>query len=125
MALTNKRKVFVYEYVKCWNATEAARRAGYKQPNTQGPRLLVNDGVKARIKEVLDDAAMSSEECLQLLSDIARGDQPAHPSQLKALELVGKAHAMFIDRSKTEVDLGAPHPAFVEVKPPGENDNGN
>jgi len=27
--LSNKQKVFVAEYLKCWNATEAALRAGY------------------------------------------------------------------------------------------------
>ena len=120
MALTNKRKVFIAEYLKCWNASEAARRAGYKYPGTEGHRLLKMAEIDERIQQVLDESAMSAHECLQLLSDIARGDEPAHPSQLKALELVGKAHAMFIDRHKQEVDLGAMHPKFVEVKPPEE-----
>lgn len=31
MALTKKQRVFIDEYVKCWNASEAARRAGYSK----------------------------------------------------------------------------------------------
>lgn len=40
MALNRKRRVFIEEYLKCWNATEAARVAGYKHPDRQGSRLL-------------------------------------------------------------------------------------
>lgn len=31
--LTDKQRVFIEEYLRCWNATEAARRAGYKGNN--------------------------------------------------------------------------------------------
>jgi phage terminase small subunit len=52
--LRPKQKRFVEEYLIDLNATAAARRAGYKQPNKQGPRLLVNVGIseaiQARIK---------------------------------------------------------------------------
>lgn len=40
---------FVEEYLIDLNATQAATRAGYKQPHVQGPRLLDNVGVKAAI----------------------------------------------------------------------------
>ena len=72
MALSNKRRVFVDEYLKCWNATEAARLAGYKHPNKQGPRLLVNVGIQDEIKRRLDEKAMSADEVLTRLADMAR-----------------------------------------------------
>ena len=28
--LTDKQKAFINHYIQCWNATEAARRAGYQ-----------------------------------------------------------------------------------------------
>lgn len=67
MRLTNKRRVFIEEYLTCWNATEAARRAGYKYPNKQGPRLLVNVGIQAEIQERLEEKKMSADEVLTRL----------------------------------------------------------
>ena len=40
MALTDKRQVFVEEYLRTWNASEAARIAGYAHPGSDGHRLL-------------------------------------------------------------------------------------
>ncbi len=48
--LTPKQERFVQEYLCDLNATAAAQRAGYKQPNKQGPRLLVNVGVQQAIQ---------------------------------------------------------------------------
>lgn len=50
--LTPKQKIFCIEYVKCHNATEAARIVGYAQPNVQGPRLLVNVSIQDEIKRL-------------------------------------------------------------------------
>lgn len=48
--MTPKQAAFVMEYLVDLNATAAAVRAGYKgDPNTVGPRLLVNVGVQAAI----------------------------------------------------------------------------
>ena len=52
MALPPKQERFVHEYLIDLNATNAARLAGYKHPNIQGPRLLVNVSIQERIKEL-------------------------------------------------------------------------
>lgn len=49
MALTAKQRRFVEEYLLSLNATDAARKAGYAHPTTQGPRLLENVGVAKEI----------------------------------------------------------------------------
>lgn len=49
--LTPKQKIFCLEYVKCHNATEAARIAGLKHADVQGPRLLGNVRIKAEIEQ--------------------------------------------------------------------------
>ncbi len=59
--LSDRQQRFVEEYAKDRNATAAAERAGYKQPNMQGPRLMVNDGVRAAIDALL---AVASEQAL-------------------------------------------------------------
>lgn len=40
--MTPKQQRFVQEYLVDLNATQAAKRAGYAQPQSQGPRLLQN-----------------------------------------------------------------------------------
>ena len=74
MALSKKRQVFIEEYLRCWNQTEAARQAGYKNPEVMGCRLMkvqcVADAITARIEE----KAMSADEVLLRLAEQARGD---------------------------------------------------
>lgn len=75
MGMTNRRRIFIDEYLKCWNASEAARRAGYKsRSNTAGSRLLSNVDIKAEIERRIDENAMTADEVLQRLGDMARGD---------------------------------------------------
>lgn len=52
-SLTTKQEAFIGFYLGSarFNATKAARLAGYAHPNKQGPPLLVNLGIKARIAE--------------------------------------------------------------------------
>ena len=59
--LTRKQRIFVLAYLEELNATDAARRAGYAHPNTQGPRLLVNVSISAAIDfglQMLEDTLM-------------------------------------------------------------------
>jgi phage terminase small subunit len=51
MALNRKQRLFVREYMKDRNATQAAIRSGYAKKNADvtGPRLLGNVGVRAEI----------------------------------------------------------------------------
>ena len=72
--MNKKQRVFIEEYLQCWNATEAARRADYAHPNKQGPRLLVNVGISKEIKRRISEKAMSADEVLLRLGDMARGD---------------------------------------------------
>ena len=75
MALSNKQRVFVAEYIKCWNASEAARRAGYTgDANTVGPRLLANVGIAAAIKARVDEITMGADEINARLTEQGRSD---------------------------------------------------
>ncbi len=75
MALSDKQQAFINEYLQCWNASEAARRAGYNgKSNVVGPRLLANVSIKAAIRERLDALTMSADEVLVRLTEIARGN---------------------------------------------------
>lgn len=77
MDLTTKQRVFLEEYLRTWNATEAARLAGYKYPNVEGSRLLVHASIAAAVKQRLTEKAMAADEVLARLTDHARGDMRA------------------------------------------------
>lgn len=74
MSLSNKQRIFIDEYLKCWNATEAARRAGYAHPNVYGPTLVNLSKIAVIIQERLQASQMSADEVLQRLAAQARGD---------------------------------------------------
>lgn len=75
--LTPKQRVFVDKYVQCFNASKAAREAGYKDNanlHTNATKLLQNTTIQTAIQERLADVHMSADEALKLMADIARGD---------------------------------------------------
>lgn len=74
MFLTDKRQAFIDEYLKCWNATEAARAAGYAVPRQEGSRLLSNADIREEIQRRVSERAMSADEVLIRLSNMARAD---------------------------------------------------
>ena len=74
MALTNKRRAFIEEYLRCWNATEAAGLAGYKHPRSMGSYLLTIHDITEQIEKRLDEKAMGADEVLTRLAEQARGD---------------------------------------------------
>ena len=69
-------EAFINEYLKDFNATQAAIRAGYsaKTAYSQGARLLKNVEISEAIRARLDELQMSADEALKRLADIARGD---------------------------------------------------
>jgi phage terminase small subunit len=136
--LTPMQERFVEEYLKDLNATQAAARAGYKEPNTQGPRLLVNVGIAAAIQEakgrrsartevtvdyVVTNLTEVVERCMERAPVMARGrdgweqakdDEGRHIWQfnakgaLGALGLLGKHLGMFVEKHEHTGKGGGP-----------------
>lgn len=75
MALSPKQEEFVIEYLKCRNAAEAARRAGYSQKTARfiGAENLTKPNILAEIEARTAEKAMGLDEALGNLGDIARG----------------------------------------------------
>jgi phage terminase small subunit len=75
-SLTNKQQLFIYEYLKCFNATRAAIAAGYSEQTArqQGSRLLSNVDIARAIEAFMQENAMSAAEVIHHLTQIARGD---------------------------------------------------
>ena len=74
MALTNKQRAFTEAYLRSWNATEAAKVAGYskKTARASGSENLTKLDIQDLIQERLNEMKMSADEVLLLLIDHAR-----------------------------------------------------
>ena len=76
--LTDKQKAFINHYLICLNATEAAKRAGYKGSYDTLRSIGSENLTKPNIREVLgkrmSKLEMSAEETVKRISDIAAGD---------------------------------------------------
>lgn len=70
--MTDKEKVWLAEYLKCWNATEAARRAKYAWPDKEGAKKKAKfaDEIQAHVAEIQMDA----DEVLRRLAEHARAN---------------------------------------------------
>lgn len=76
MTLTRRQTVFIEEYLNCWNAAEAARRAGYsaKTARSQGERLLTDVDVAPELERRISERCVKPPEVLDRLADQARAN---------------------------------------------------
>ena len=70
--LTARRQQFVDAYLTCWNATKAARRAGYAYPRVEGCKLLTNPNIRAEIQRHVEERVAHRDEVLCILADHVR-----------------------------------------------------
>ena len=84
MALNVMQEAFCLHYAKTGNATEAYKKAGYKAKTAKAVyansnRLLKNDRVKARLKELAEEIASEKiagiKEIQETLTAIMRGER--------------------------------------------------
>ncbi len=114
--LAPKQQLFVDEYLKDLNATQAAIRAGYSEPNADkiGPALLGNPrvaaAIQARQQARAERTELTQDEVIAGLRSEAAYKGPAarHAARVKAWELLGKHQGMFPDRVKLSGDAGEP-----------------
>jgi phage terminase small subunit len=90
VSLNNKQRAFVEHYLTCWNATEAARRAGYsvKTANEQAARLLANVSVKEAVALRLKDLQAGADEVLTRLTSHSRGNMDDFLSPMGMIDLM-------------------------------------
>ncbi len=76
MGLSKKQRIFIDEYLKCWNATRAAIKAGYSEHSarTIGCENLTKPNISEEIQRRLDESAMSADEVIQAVGEIGRAD---------------------------------------------------
>ena len=131
MKLTEKQKRFADYYIETGNATESARRAGYKGKNLNNvaSENLAKVGVKSYIDEKLkvleNERIASAKEVLEFLTKSMRGEldeevvvvegtgdgtsearkikkQIGLRERIKSAELLGKRYRLFTDKVEVE-----------------------
>lgn len=126
--LNPKQQAFADYYIEFGNAEEAALKAGYSKAYARGKAytLLANVGIKAyidiRMEELKSERVADQQEILETLTAILRGETtaatlrsidigvqkieenmpPTMGERIKAAELIGKRHRMWIDKVETD-----------------------
>jgi len=113
--LANKRREkFCREYITDFNGAAAARRAGYSHngANAKAANLLAEISVMDRVAELSGEAAERSETSVDwILAQLKKEamEAPTDGARVRALELLGKYHAMFLDRHQAETSAPLSH----------------
>lgn len=112
MGLTAKQQVFINEYLTCWNASEAARRAGYSERSARklGAELLTKPDVRTEIEARLAEMTMMADEALVRLTEQARAGYAdyltaAGKVDLRRLLADGKGHLIKSFKYSRQGDL--------------------
>ena len=108
---------FCIEFVRCGNATEAYKRAGYKARSdkvagTAAARLLGNVGIQRRIVELQSEMdshkIMDAAERRELLTRFARDEDTGKTDRLRAMDLLNKMDGAYINKTQISGVDGAP-----------------
>ncbi len=108
---------FCIEFVRCGNATEAYKRAGYKARSdkvagTAAARLLGNVRIQRRIVELQSEMdshkIMDAAERRELLTRFARDEDTGKTDRLRAMDLLNKMDGVYINKTQISGIDGAP-----------------
>lgn len=106
--LRQKQKVFIEHYLTTWNATEAARRAGYTRGGSQiGAMLMSKLSIQSAIAQRLRELHASANETIALVTTIARGPMVYFLSDTGEIDLTSEQalkHKHLLKTVKTKVD---------------------
>jgi phage terminase small subunit len=122
MKLTAKQELFITEYMKDLNATQAAIRAGYSEKTAK--QVAAENLSKPYLKEIIDkrlaerakNNGITAEYVLQGIKSIADDIEAKHNDKLKAFELLGKHLKLFTDK----VESDNKNDTTIKVKLEGE-----
>ena len=115
--LTPKQKAFADYYIETGNATEAARKAGYKGKNLNRiasenlSKVDINQYIDQRLAKIEDKRIAKGEEVLQYLTKVMRGEEKDQfgldaslQDRTKAAELLGKRYRLFTEKVEANVN---------------------
>ncbi|EJT5912997.1 terminase small subunit [Clostridium perfringens] len=134
MRLTPKQKAFAEYYIETGNATESARKAGYKGKNLNRiasenlSKLDIKSYIDEKMKELESKRIAKAEEVLEYLTRVLRGEETEQvvvtenigdfmseakvvdkeisaKDKIKAAELLGKRYRLFVDKVEKDSNV--------------------
>ena len=102
--LTIKQQLFIKEYLKDFNATQAAIRAGYSEDSARqtGSENLSKPDIKEAIERAKEEILGSSDkhiiENVKFWEEMRSNPEASESARLKASELLGKYRSMFTEK---------------------------
>lgn len=116
MALTPKQELFCIEYMKDFNGTQAAIRAGYSENTAQQissenlSKPLVSEYLNSLINKKMDKVEIEVDDILQdiIQTRAEAASEKKHSDRLKANELLGKYKKMWTDKTELTGENGGP-----------------
>lgn len=111
MKLTEKQKRFIDFYIETGNQAEAARKAGYKQPNCQGAQnyAKLRKFIDARLAELEEKRIAKADEVLKALTRVLRREEN------ETVVVTCKKHRTYINDDGKRVAEDVEEPIVVPI----------
>ena len=127
--LTLRQERFVLEYIATGNATEAARLAGYANPNMHSARMMVNDrivkAIEARRSVVIEDLEAKIARYVAALEKEAEDGKNNESSRIRSLELLLKVAGGFAPQEQVISTFSGGFLADIDLEEPDMDDFGD
>ena len=117
--LTDKQKRFCEEYLIDLNATQAAIRAGYKNPEI-GRQIITKNNVSEYLNSLMkkrsENTGVTAEKVVKELESIAFIEtEITGKEKIKALELLGKHLGMFSEKKNEDISSESETPMLYKA----------
>ena len=116
------------EYIASGNATEAARLAGYANPNMHSARMMVNDrivkAIDARRSVVIEDLEAKIARYVAALEKEAEDGANNESSRIRSLELLLKVAGGFAPQEQVISTFSGGFLADIDLEEPDIDDFG-
>ena len=120
--LTIRQERFVGEYIATGVATEAARLAGYANPNMHSSRMMTNDRIVAAIDErrsvMMDGLQEKVARYVAALEREAQSAENSDSSRIRSLELLLKVAGGFAPEKTETTTFSGGFLADLDLKEP-------
>jgi len=118
--ITRRNRLFINEYIKCKNGSEAIRRV---YPNIQAPNryatvLLSKPVIKAEIERYFSNLSLGNDEIVRSIGEIATNGK-IESNKLQALKLLAQIKGLLNERPVNNIGLftGLNQAGAIDVTP--------
>lgn len=108
--LTTKQSLFIDHYLISFNATKAAKMAGYAENSAgvTGCELLKNpkikDAIDKKLDEIKDELIAERDEILRLYTAQLRDSDLGAAERKQAADSLAKVYGLFIDKAEVKLE---------------------